>query len=107
MVRPLSLHAHSSAAFCRRFHASRYPRITLTVQSEFLILACDGVWDVMEDQEAVNMVRAHVCQGDGDASGSAVDETKFKTAAQVLVDAALSRGSSDNITALVVWLGGV
>ncbi len=61
-----------------------------------MILACDGVWDVLEDQEAVDLIREHV--------GAGGNPAKIKTAAQVLVDASLAKGSSDNITALVVFL---
>jgi serine/threonine protein phosphatase PrpC len=68
--------------------------------SEFIIVACDGIWDVMDDQEAVNMVRKYVKQGsikDGDVK-------KYKdTAARMLCKQALERGSTDNVTVLVVW----
>lgn len=81
--------------------------------SQFIILACDGVWDVMEDQEAVDLVREHLggsasmsaaASAASYASGSAPSHAKLKTAAQVLVDASLKRGSSDNVTALVIFL---
>lgn len=70
------------------------PAPPLPLQSSFLVIACDGVWDVMEDQDAVDLVRAHVAGGPG----------RVKTAAQALVDAALAKGSTDNVTALVVFL---
>jgi serine/threonine protein phosphatase PrpC len=66
-----------------------------STQSQFIIIACDGIWDVIEDQEAVDMVREHL---------TSATLAKQKTAAQVLIDAALSKGSSDNVTALVVFL---
>ena len=50
---------------------------------------------MIEDQEAVDMVREHL---------TSATLAKQKTAAQVLIDAALSKGSSDNVTALVVFL---
>ena len=60
---------------------------------EFLVVACDGLWDVMEDQEAVDMVRKFV-----------VEDTREKEVARYLVDEALRRGSTDNITVIVYWL---
>ncbi len=62
---------------------------------EFLIVACDGLWDVMEDDEAVDTVRAHVAKN-GMESRTDV--------ASVLVDEALERGSTDNVTVVVYWL---
>ena len=62
---------------------------------EFLIVACDGLWDVMEDDEAVDTVRDHVAQN-GLASRTEV--------ASILVNEALERGSTDNITVIVKWL---
>ena len=59
-----------------------------------LILACDGVWDVMSDQEAADMlVQRWREKGGPDAD-----------AAQFLVKTAIKRGSADNITAIVVYL---
>lgn len=56
-----------------------------------LVLACDGVWDVMDESEAVS----HVC-----------DEMNFcaADAAEALVHTALAKGSTDNISAIVVKL---
>ncbi|KAL7453006.1 hypothetical protein ACHAWC_004701 [Mediolabrus comicus] len=62
---------------------------------EFLIVACDGLWDVMEDDEAVDAVRDHVAKN-GLASRTEV--------ASILVNEALERGSTDNITVIVKWL---
>jgi serine/threonine protein phosphatase PrpC len=65
---------------------------------EFLIVACDGLWDVMGDQEAVDLVRGHACgrrrRRDGGREG----------ASSFLVGEALRRGSADNITVVVYWL---
>jgi serine/threonine protein phosphatase PrpC len=66
-------------------------------EDEYLILACDGVWDVMEDQEVVDFVRAEVAKSAGDAAS-------FDNIARALVDEALKRGSTDNITAMVCRL---
>ena len=61
----------------------------------FLILACDGVWDVLSDDEAVGLV-----QGLWEREGGRVDVD----AAGLLVQESMRRGSSDNITCVVVVL---
>ncbi|EME47307.1 hypothetical protein DOTSEDRAFT_122989 [Dothistroma septosporum NZE10] len=54
---------------------------------EFLILACDGLWDVCSDQEAVDLIRGiHDPQ----------------VASKTLVDHALARFSTDNLSCMVV-----
>lgn len=58
-----------------------------------LILACDGVWDVLTDQEAANLILVPFKE-----SGP------FDGAANLLVQTAIDRGSADNVTALVIFL---
>lgn len=65
----------------------------ITAQDEFLILACDGVWDVFTNQQAVELVRS-----------SLQKNPDHKAAAQALVKAAYSAGSMDNISAIVIKL---
>jgi serine/threonine protein phosphatase PrpC len=61
-----------------------------SVKPSFLIIACDGLYDVMTDKEAVDLVR--------NFAGERED------AAQFLVQQALRRGTTDNVTAIVAWL---
>ncbi|KAJ2857814.1 phosphatase 2C [Coemansia erecta] len=56
---------------------------------DLLILACDGLWDVCSDQEAVDLVRENM------------DPSR---ASQALLDYALSNESTDNITTMVFRL---
>lgn len=67
---------------------------------QFVIVACDGLWDVMTDEEAVAIVFEY-CAVSRDP-----DEMKHKrkTAADHLVTLSLQRGTSDNVTVVVVWL---
>eukprot|EP00946_MAST-07B_sp_MAST-7B-sp1_P003518 g3518.t1 len=72
------------------------PEVTVThiaPSDEFLILACDGLWDIFSSQEAVDMVASSL------RSGSTEEE-----AAKNLVNTSLQRGSRDNVTALVAVL---
>lgn len=59
---------------------------------EFLIVACDGVWDVFEDQEAVDLV------------SEALGDQGTTNVAQKLVSKCIDRGTTDNVTALVIEL---
>lgn len=58
---------------------------------EFMILACDGLWDVFDCQEAVNFVRKRL----------SVTRNVDKTA-QELVQKAIKRGTQDNTSVVIV-----
>ncbi|KAJ9136736.1 Protein phosphatase 2C isoform beta [Pleurostoma richardsiae] len=68
-----------------------HPYTTETViqpdMDEFIILACDGLWDVCSDQEAVDLVRN-------------IEDPV--SAAKLLVDHALARFSTDNLSCMIV-----
>jgi serine/threonine protein phosphatase PrpC len=61
-------------------------------QHPFFILACDGIWDVLEDQQAVDIVL------------DAMEHKQQDQASSILIRKALSCGSTDNITCMVVFL---
>lgn len=63
----------------------------ITEDDEFLIICCDGIFDVMTSQEAVNRVRI-----------SLIQNTDAHIAAKNLCDLAYTRKSLDNLSALVV-----
>ncbi|KAF1898419.1 hypothetical protein Lal_00042111 [Lupinus albus] len=56
-------------------------------QIDLLILASDGLWDVVQNDDAVSLART---------------EEEPEAAARKLTEAAFSRGSADNITCIVV-----
>lgn len=60
---------------------------TLDEQDEFLIVACDGLWDVCDDQQAVDLVR------------SIMDPQE---ASKKLLDHAMTNYSTDNLSVMVV-----
>lgn len=64
-------------------------RTNLGPTDEFIIVACDGIWDVCSDQNAVDLVR---------------DITDPKQASQKLVKHAIDNFSSDNITCMIIRL---
>jgi len=59
----------------------------LNESHEFIVLATDGVWDVMTNEEVVQMVR---------------EEQDTERAASTLTSTAVTRGSTDNISCVVV-----
>lgn len=61
--------------------------VQINENDEFLIIACDGLWDVISDQEAVDLIRY---------------ELDPNEQAKMLVDYALKNMSTDNITCMVV-----
>lgn len=85
VTRALGDHAMKDWVVCDPF----YSEVVITEREKFVILACDGIWDVISDQEAVDIIK-------DDVSAQAMSEKLLKTA--------LQRGSTDNITALVVML---
>jgi serine/threonine protein phosphatase PrpC len=74
----------------------------LSEVDEFIIVGCDGVWDVLTDQQAVDVVREALSD-----CVSAEPHTRCCTASRALRDAAYATHSDDNISTLVVLLGDV
>jgi protein phosphatase 1G len=64
----------------------------VTPQTEFCILASDGLWDVTDPQTAVNFVRGHMSK-----------HISAETIVQELVDDAIDQGSIDNVTAIILF----
>uniref|UniRef100_A0A1J3CM65 protein-serine/threonine phosphatase n=1 Tax=Noccaea caerulescens TaxID=107243 RepID=A0A1J3CM65_NOCCA len=65
----------------------------LTEEDEFLIIGCDGVWDVFMSQNAVDFARRRLQEHNDPVMCS-----------KELVEEALKRKSGDNVTAVVVCL---
>ncbi|KAJ8122375.1 hypothetical protein ONZ43_g1413 [Nemania bipapillata] len=74
-----------------KYLVTGHPYTTETViqpeVDEFIIIACDGLWDVCTDQEAVNLIR---------------DKHDAVAASKLLVDHALARFSTDNLSCMII-----
>lgn len=68
-----------------------YAQKQLTSDNQFLIVASDGIWDTISNEEAVVMV----AQG-------LQDKKSLDAIAQMLQNEAIAKGSKDNITVCVV-----
>lgn len=56
----------------------------------FVICACDGLWDVFQDEEAVDFVLKY--------------QDEKERISEHLVNEAIRKGSTDNISVIVAWL---
>lgn len=77
-----------------------------TPHDKFFILACDGLWDVMSSQEVVNFILERCYIITKSENGHIIDK-RIKTdkdIAKELGKYALQKGSSDNVTIIVVFL---
>ena len=66
----------------------------LTPADEFVVLGCDGVFDVLDDQTVVDIGREALDAGKTPA-----------VAARQIMNASLKRGSTDNISVVVLQFG--
>ncbi|XP_063082211.1 protein phosphatase 1F isoform X2 [Cavia porcellus] len=66
----------------------------LTGSEDYLLLACDGFFDFVHLDEIASLVHSHLVKQEGDGAH----------VAEELVAVARDRGSSDNITVMVVFL---
>ncbi|KAL4189758.1 hypothetical protein AMTRI_Chr08g208740 [Amborella trichopoda] len=70
--------------------------LSITPECEFLILASDGLWDKVGNQEAIDLARP-LC--------ATTDKPSPLSACKKLVDLSLSRGSVDDISVMIIQLG--
>ncbi|XP_062180910.1 protein phosphatase 2C 51-like isoform X2 [Phragmites australis] len=88
-------------------YVSAEPEVTVvdrTDQDEFLILASDGLWDVVSNEVACKIARKCL---NGRAASMFPESVSGRTAADaaaLLTELAMSRGSNDNISVVVVEL---
>lgn len=83
------------------------PEVTIVsrhAEDELLLLASDGLWDVMNNQEASSL--AARCLKRAQERGAS-RKAAARIAASVLTRAAMDRGSKDNITVVIVDLQGM
>jgi serine/threonine protein phosphatase PrpC len=75
-------------------------QINLTDASRFLILACDGLWDVMSSEEAVAWVTDFLARNEASLARSTTDT--LNRCSQTLAEAAVTKGSTDNVSVTIV-----
>ncbi|KAK3221822.1 hypothetical protein Dsin_008847 [Dipteronia sinensis] len=65
--------------------------ITLTKEDEFLIIGSDGIWDVFTSQNSVDFARRRL-----------QEHNDLKLCCKQIVDEAIKRGATDNLTVVMV-----
>lgn len=84
-------------------------QLVLTDESKFLILACDGLWDVISNEEATQFVQDFLLytpevndvlalQGKRPRPTAALIQRVLNNCCQKLADFAVQRGSTDNVS---------
>jgi serine/threonine protein phosphatase PrpC len=80
-------------------------------KDEFVLLASDGLWDVMTSEEVVAYVhkRLHAAPKDGadiktEEDMQSLKYLRRKNMSRFIANEALRRGSGDNISVVIVWL---
>lgn len=77
---------------------------------DFIIMACDGLWDVMTNDEAVNFVRDHLTDNNPEMHYDEIDHSLVKKIlkqknghiAKYLTQYAIEKGSNDNVSVIVI-----
>lgn len=90
VTRSLGDHCMKEYVIAKPYTSEKTITITSETEVSFIILACDGLWDVLRDQEAVDFVLERIAEKE--------------LVAKYLVEEALRRGSTDNVTASVAFL---
>eukprot|EP00884_Botryococcus_braunii_P001889 jgi/Botrbrau1/11700/Bobra.0195s0031.1 len=76
-------------------------QVDLGPDDQAVVMASDGVWDMVDDQHAVNIVLSSVQETQKKEGGNLSEEVARKAAA-ALVRRAMELGSTDNATAIVL-----
>jgi len=76
-------------------HKPEIFKYRISTQDKFIIMACDGLWDVLSNQEVVNFINEYLNQG--------LDPRK-NNFAKLLGDFAIRSGSTDNVTILIQFI---
>jgi serine/threonine protein phosphatase PrpC len=66
-------------------------------EDKFIIIACDGLWDVLSSQDAVNFILREAYDSNNSIK-------KHVNIAKRLADHAIEKGSYDNVTIIVAFL---
>ncbi|KAH9597889.1 PPM-type phosphatase domain [Trypanosoma melophagium] len=78
-------------------------QINLTDSSKFLLMACDGLWDVVENEEATQFVRDFLSYTPDVGSSPESTKRALNNCCQKLAEFAVDRGSTDNVSVMLLF----
>jgi protein phosphatase PTC2/3 len=78
----------------------------LSTDDEFMIIATDGLWDVMSSQQAVDAVKQAIAM-EALTSYDDVTENMLNKISNQMANKAVSMGSQDNVTVMIIMLSGI
>lgn len=74
-------------------------QIDLDGTEDFLIIGCDGLWDRMSPEDAIELIYQHI------QSKCHLEPSEIvKDTAKILADRSIEDGSNDNVTTIVIFL---
>lgn len=78
----------------------------LELGDDFIIIGCDGLWDVMSHEDAVAWVRRRFDVEKKDVCGlsPAACKQPFKSLAKELCEYAVTKGSTDNVSVIILLI---
>ncbi|KAG8345182.1 putative Protein phosphatase 2C [Trypanosoma vivax] len=82
-------------------------QINLTNSSKFLLMACDGLWDVVENEEATQFVRDFLRYTPDVGSSPEATKRALNNCCQKLAEFAIGRGSTDNVSVMLLFFHNV
>jgi serine/threonine protein phosphatase PrpC len=80
-------------------HSPDIYRYKLDKNDKFIVLACDGLWDVMQNCDVANFVLSNCYD-----SSTKKRINKNVNAAKMLAEYAIKKGSTDNVSVIVAFL---
>ena len=80
-------------------HSPDVFKYSLSPQDKFLILACDGLWDVFSNQKAINFVLSKMKNMNIENN----NKRNRNNIAQMLANEAIEIGSTDNISVVIIF----
>jgi len=71
---------------------------------EFILLASDGLWDVMSSQEVVSFVNKKLGKPKDCDDSERIRYSRRKNMSRLVANEAIRRGTGDNVCVVIVWL---